>query len=306
MTMSNDPAGGEERKRASSKREDGREAERSDEELTQEVATAAEPWVERLARFGYFAKGVVYIAVGWLSMQAAIGVGGTTTDTEGALSAIFRQPLGPLLLAVVGVGLICYSAWRVGQGLFDFERKGRDLHGLVKRTGYLGSALAYGTLAFTAISQAIGLATTGGRSQEDWTALVLARPAGRYLVIAAGVVLAALAINAAVVALRGLFRRKLKLEEMSEAAEGWASTLAVSGLLARGLVFGLLAIFFVQAGWESDASEAGGLSQVLVAIASQPQGPWLLGATAAGLVAYGLFALVQARYRRISVPQSEE
>lgn len=305
MTMSSDPAGSEERC-AGANREAGSEANQSGEELTQDVATAAEPWVDRLARFGYFAKGVVYIVVGWLSLQAAIGVGGTTTDTEGALAAIFRQPAGPLLLAVVGVGLICYSAWRVGQGLFDFERKGRDLRGLVKRTGYLGSALGYGTLAVTALSQAIGLATSGGRSQEDWTALVLARPSGRYLVIAAGVVLAALAVNAAVVALRGLFRRKLKLEEMSEAAEGWAATLAVSGLLARGLVFGLLAIFFVQAGWEADPSEAGGLSEVLVAIASQPQGPWLLGATAAGLIAYGLFALVQARYRRISVPQAEE
>lgn len=305
MTMSNDRSVNEEGALGRADREGEDTSDQSREEMAQEVATAAEPWVERLARYGHSAKGIVYVVVGWLSLHAAFGVG-YATDTEGALSAIFRQPLGPLLLAVVGVGLVCYSAWRLGQSLFDFERKGRDLRGLVKRTGYLASGFAYGTLAFTALRQAIGLATGGGRTQEDWTALVLAHPAGRYLVIAAGAVLALLAVNAAVVAVRGLFRRKLKLEEMSEAAQGWASTLAVTGLLARGLVFGLLAIFFIQAGWESDPSEAGGLSDVLVAIAGQPQGPWLLGATAAGLVAYGLFALVQARYRRISVPQSED
>jgi hypothetical protein len=263
------------------------------------AARAAAPWVSRLARYGYAAKGSVYIVVGWLALSAALGTGGATTDAEGALRAIFRQPFGALLLLLTGIGLLGYVTWRITQAVFDVEDKGVDARGLLKRLGYLASAVAYSGLALSALRQAIGLAATGGRSQEDWTAWVLVRPFGRWLVIAAGVVLAVLAVNAAVVAVRRLYRRKLKREEMTEAAWRWAGALAVAGLLARGVVFGLLAAFFVQAGWDVDPKSAGGLSDVLVAIATQPQGPWLLGLMAAGLVAYGLYALVEARYRRI-------
>ena len=261
------------------------------------------PWPARFARLGYMAKGTVYVVVGGLAFQAAVGVGGRTTDTEGALTSIFRQPLGPVLLALVALGLFSYAAWRLAQSLLDLERKGRSPKGLVKRTGYLFSGLAYGGLGLSATRQVIGLTTGGGWTEEDWTAFVLGHPFGRWLVAAAGVVLLGLALNAAVVALRPLYARKLKQEEMSEGAEAVSSGLATVGLLARGLVFGLLGVFFIQAGWESDPQEVGGLSDVLIAIASQPQGPWLLGATSAGLIAYGLFALVQARYRRIPLPE---
>lgn len=272
------------------------------EETSKERAVReAAPWVARLARYGYAAKGAVYMVVGWLALQAALGTGGAATDTEGALRAIFRQPLGPLLLLVVGVGLFAYTSWRLTQSLFDVEQKGRAFTGLIKRTGYLASGLAYGGLGVSAVRQAVGLAVGNGRSQEDWTALVLSHSYGRLLVIAAGALLAALAVNAALVALRGLYRRKLELDDMSPALRGWAAWLAVSGLLARGVVFGLLAVFFVQAGWDSEPDQAGGLSDVLVAVAGQPQGPWLLGVMAAGLVAYGLYAEVEARFRRIKL-----
>jgi hypothetical protein len=270
-----------------------------DELAENPAARAAAPWVNRLARYGYAAKGSVYIVVGGLALSAALGTGGATTDAEGALRAIFRQPFGALLLLLTGVGLLGYVTWRFTQAVFDIEEKGVDARGLLKRAGYLASGVAYSSLALSALRQAIGLATSGGRSQEDWTALVLARPFGRWLVIAAGVVLATLAVNAAVIAVRRLYQRKLKREEMTRAAWRWAGGLAVAGLLARGVVFGLLAAFFIQAGWDVDAGQAGGLSDVLVAIAAQPQGPWLLGLMAAGLVAYGLYALVEARYRRI-------
>jgi hypothetical protein len=270
-----------------------------DEAARERATEAVAPWVAKLARYGYAAKGAVYMVVGWLALQAARGSGGAPTDTEGALRAMLRQPLGAVILILVGVGLLAYAAWRLAQGALDVERKGRDLRGLAKRAGYLASGVAYGGLGVTALREAIGLAARGGRTQEDWTALVLANPFGRWLVIGVGAILALLAVNAIVIALRGLYRRKLELQEMTTPVRGWAGALAVTGLLARGVVFGLLAVFFVQAGWEADPGRAGGLSDVLVAVASQSQGPWLLGLMAAGLVAYGLYAEVEARYRRI-------
>lgn len=243
------------------------------------------------------------MVVGGLALQAAVGAGGATTDTEGALRAIIAQPMGVILLMIVGVGLLSYTAWRFVQSIFDIEGKGRDFHGLLKRFGYMASGVAYASLGLSALRQSVGIAAYGGRSQEDWTRLVLSHPFGRWLVFAAGLVLAALAINAAVVALTRMYRRKLMREEMSDAAWRWAATTAVVGLLARGLVFAMVALFFIQAAWERDATEAGGLAQVLVAIASQPQGPWLLGITSAGLVAYGVYVEIEARYRRIPLDE---
>jgi hypothetical protein len=40
---------------------------------------------------------------------------------------------------------------------------------------------------------------------------------------------------------------------------------------------------------------------VLLALERQPLGPWLLGLVALGLMAYGVYMLVEALYRRIVV-----
>ena len=273
-------------------------------DVAKDAVVEAKQWVRWLARFGYAAKGVVYVVVGWLAFSAALGVGGETTDTEGALRSIFRQPAGPFLLTVVGLGLLAYSAWRLAQSLLDVEGKGTGARGLVKRTGYLFSGLAYAGLGWTAITYAIGISTGAGRSQEDWTAIVLAHPFGSWAVFAAGLLLCGLALNAAIVAFGRLFRRKLRERQIRRPLRAPVELLAMVGLLARGTVFGLLGAFFIQAAINFDPSRAGGLSDVLVAIAGAPQGPFLLGLMALGLMAYGLFAMVQARYRKIPRPDS--
>ncbi|MCP3141459.1 DUF1206 domain-containing protein [Pyxidicoccus sp. QH1ED-7-1] len=58
----------------------------------------------------------------------------------------------------------------------------------------------------------------------------------------------------------------------------------------------------MQAAIQADPGEAGGLGEALTALAEQPFGPWLLGAVALGLVAYAVYQLLEARYRRIATP----
>lgn len=269
---------------------------------TKEAQREAAPWVERAARLGYLVKGLVYVIVGTLAVQAAVGSGGRTTGASGALESISRQPFGRVLLIAVAAGLVGYALWRLVQGVFDVEGKGTDGSGLLKRFGYLVSGLAYGGLALEAVRIAVGAASGGdGQSQELWTARVLAAPLGGWLVGAGALVMFALAINAAVVAFGRMYRDKLKLDEMSEPEERLADVTAIAGLLGRGAVFGVIGWFLVQAAWQSDPQEAGSSSEALSAIASGPYGAWLLGAVALGLIAYGGYAMVQARYRRIQI-----
>jgi hypothetical protein len=74
------------------------------------------------------------------------------------------------------------------------------------------------------------------------------------------------------------------------------------GFMARGVVFILIGGFLIVAAWYSSSQEAIGLGGALAKLGSQPYGQVLLGITAAGLLAFGVFGLVQARYRRIDAP----
>src|SRR5215210_8596518 len=69
-----------------------KEAKQQADEVIEEVAS--HPWIERIARFGFATKGAVYMVVGALATMAAIGMGGETTDTRGALQTIDEQPFG--------------------------------------------------------------------------------------------------------------------------------------------------------------------------------------------------------------------
>ena len=98
-----------------------KEAKRQADEVIDDVA--AHPWTERIARFGYAAKGVVYMVVGVLATAAAFGMGGETTDTRGALQAIEEQTFGKFVLGRVAVGLVGYVIWRWIQAIADTDDK---------------------------------------------------------------------------------------------------------------------------------------------------------------------------------------
>ena len=257
-------------------------------------------WVERLARLGYLAKGIVYAIVGVLAVQAAFGAGGQTTDTKGALSAIAAQPFGKFLLALLTVGLIGYVVWRFVQAVQDPEHKGDDAKGWATRLGYAVSSLIYASLAFTAIGLIRGSGGGGGgNSEQDWTARLLAQPFGQWLVGLVGAFVIGLGFYQLYQAYKAKFRKQMKLQEMSPTEETWATRIGRFGLGARGVVFCIIGFFLLQAARQSDASEVRGLDGVLQSLAQQPYGPWLLGIVALGLLAYGIHMAVQARYIRI-------
>jgi hypothetical protein len=257
-------------------------------------------WVERLARLGYLAKGIVYAIVGVLAVQAAFGAGGQTTDTKGALGAIAAQPFGKFLLALLTVGLIGYVVWRFVQAVQDPEHKGDDAKGWATRLGYAVSGLIYASLAFTAIGLIRGSGGGGGgNSEQDWTARLLAQPFGQWLVGLVGAFVIGLGFYQLYQAYKAKFRKQMKLQEMSPTEETWATRIGRFGLGARGVVFCIIGFFLLQAARQSDASQVRGLDGALQSLAQQPYGPWLLGIVALGLVAYGIHMAVQARYIRI-------
>ncbi|HEY9627852.1 MAG TPA: DUF1206 domain-containing protein [Coleofasciculaceae cyanobacterium] len=260
---------------------------------------AANTWVERLARLGFAAKGIVYALVGLLAAQAALGAGGKKTDTQGALQTIVTQPFGQVLLSLIAIGFFGYALWRWVEAAADPDQKGNDAKGILLRCSYAANGLVYGSLALTAVKIVLGTGGGSSNASQDWTALLLAQPFGQWLVGTIGALVIGLGFYQFYEAYKAKFRQKLKLEEMSEAEQTWTVRLGRLGLSARGVVFGVIGFFLIQAARQSNPNQVKGLGGALESLAQQPYGSWVLGIVAIGLIAYGVYYIVQARYRQI-------
>jgi hypothetical protein len=261
--------------------------------------TAANPWVERLARLGFAAKGIVYALVGLLAAQAAFGIGGRKTDTQGALQTIVTQPFGQILLSLVAIGLFGYALWRLVEAVADPDHKGTDVKGILQRCSYVSNGLVYASLALTAVRIVLGAGGSSSNASRDWTARLLAQPFGQWLVGTIGALVIGIGIYQFYEAYKAKFRQKLKLNEMSEVEQAWAIRIGRLGLAARGVVFGVIGFFLIQAARQSNPNQVKGLGGALTSLAQQPYGSWVLGIVAIGLIAYGVYYIVQARYRQI-------
>jgi hypothetical protein len=263
------------------------------------AARQSRDWLVPLGRAGFAAKGLVYLLVGTLAAEAALGVGGDTTDSEGVLVRIVQAPYGSLALGAVAVGLAGYAAWRLLQAALDTEHKGTTLSGWATRLGYGVAGAAYLGLALTAAGLVLGTRDTadGDQAAHDRTAWLLQQPFGRALLLAVALVVIGVGLAQLVIAWRASFVRELR--GLGAADARWVTWAGRLGYAARGVVFGLVGVFLGQAALEAQPEEARGLAGVLAALADEPLGPWLLGLVAVGLAAYGAFLLVEARYRRM-------
>lgn len=270
------------------------------EEVIDKVAVS--PWTEFLARFGYATKGMVYIVVGVLSIMVAVGWGGETTDVRGALQEIETKPFGRTVLGTVAFGLIGYVLWRWVQALADTEHKGKELKGILVRIGYFFSGAVYAGLAFTAGKVLIDVDEPDSSSeiQQYWIARLMQMPAGRFVVGLIGASVIVFGIYQIYKGFKAKFRKRLKLGEMSEEKDTWATWAGRIGYWARGVVFCIVGVFLVLAAVHYDATEAKGLDGVLQALYSNSFGALILGVVAGGLIAYGFYMLVEARYRIIA------
>ncbi len=255
-----------------------------------------------MARFGYAAKGVVYVVMGVLAVLAAVTAGGgSTTDQNGAFQTIEEAPYGQVLLGVVAIGLMGYVLWRSIQAVADPDGEGLDLKGVAKRIGYAGSALIHAFFAFTAANLAAGAGGDWGSSAEEWTGWFLSLPLGWLLVAAIGAGIVGVGLYQIYEAYHAEFEKYLKLGALGDGEHGWIEHGGRFGVAARGVVFVVAGVFLVLAALQSDEQEVRGLGGALAALLEQPFfGNLLLGVVAVGLVAYGLLMFAIARYRRIA------
>lgn len=257
-----------------------------------------ERWTERAARFGLVAQGVSFGLVAWLAIKVALHEGGQTTDRAGALRTIAHHHVGRIVVIALAVGFGAYALWRLFEAFMGRTIERGRKRGIGKRVASLGKAAIYAGLCYAAVRALTGSGGGGGQEQKA-TAGILGWPYGRYLVYAIAIGIAGAALWTLYRGASGSFRKQLKTNEMSPTEIKWTTRIGVVGLLSRAVVFGLIAAFFFKAAHEYNANEANGLDGALRKLAHQSYGSVLLGVVAAGLAAFGVFCLIQARYREV-------
>ena len=270
----------------------GNASQKANRAVSEAASASRSPALQMLARAGYVFIGFVHILVGAIALQIDRGQGGQA-DQSGAIGSLASKPGGPVLLWAGFAACAALALWMLGEAVFAARSETESKKKVQKAASAAGKAVVFGVLSFTFAVFASGGSKSSSQSASDFTAKLMAAPAGVVLLAALGLAI----IGAGVYyAYRGVTRKFMKdLQDPGKArtAVEWIGTV---GYAAKGVVLALVGILIIVAAATADPSKSTGLDGGLKTLGSQPYGVFLLAAVAAGLVAYGLYSMARARY----------
>ena len=256
-------------------------------------------WLYGLSRLGLVVRGLIYFVPGAFALQWALGQHRQLLTQASTIDLIGHQPWGRALLVVVAIGLAGYAIWGMLRAILDPLRRGHSPMGIALRFGYLTSAIAYLGLLIATIRLLAG-SLAHVEQHQDFTVGLLAHPFGRAALVVIGLCwIFGAGLMQVVAGWRRTFEKDLMLEHMSLNERRWATALGRVGLVSRGIVFTIIGVMLVAASLHSQTQSDMGLQGALMQLAHQPFGRTLLGAAGLGLMTFGLFSAMCARWARM-------
>ena len=254
--------------------------------------------LELVARAGLIAYGVVHLLSGWLAVQIAWSASDSkSADTSGALKTLADQPFGKVLLWLVAVGLVALALWQASEVIWGYRNR-EGAKRVRKQVTSGARAIIYAALGVSAASVALGSGSSSSQSQQQATSGVLAWPAGRVIVVVAGLIIIGVGVAQVVKGVKKSFIEEIDTSTMSPVARKGVAQLGQVGYVAKGVALGLVGGLLSYATLTLDRQNQG-LDGAMQTILAQPFGRFLLTAAALGFVAFGVFAILQSRYRRM-------
>ncbi|MFE4105793.1 DUF1206 domain-containing protein [Almyronema epifaneia] len=269
-------------------------------------------WLRSWIRLGYAAKGSVYFVIGLIAVRALLLPGRSVSGTDGALVEILVQPFGRVFLGILCIALLGYVIWRFIQTLLDPEHdKTLSLQRIVQRLGYFTSGASYAGVAYSAFELATGTneVQEGDDAIEDLVTTLFEIPFGEWLIVLGALVVIGIGLSYVYGAINGSYLSEFH-DSADRAIATWVKRIGKVGIAARGTAFLLIGLFIANAAFYHDEDAAGGLSNALQNLRSQPFGFGGLGLIALGFIAYGVYMYFAARYRQFfesppSPPQNQ-
>jgi hypothetical protein len=259
---------------------------------------ADHPVLEFLARAGLAGFGVLHLAVAWVVLLIATGEPAAEGDHSGAFRVLAEQPLGGFLVWGITIGLAAMIVWQaIEAAVGHLDESGRRR--TAERLLSVGRVLLYSLLAWKGYGVAIGEPKSGAQEQKEATAGLLGETGGQFLV---GLIGVAVVVGGGVMIWYGLtrqFERKLRVGQMSATVHRAALTAGKIGYGTKGVAYGTAGVLLVVAAATYSPERSTGLDGALRTLADQPFGSLLLTLIALGFAVYGVFCLVQARYRKV-------
>lgn len=257
--------------------------------------------VTPIARAGLISKGVVYCLLGTLAFMSAFEIGGRS-DEDASKKGVFdliESVGGRWLLGVLALGLFCYAAWR----FIEAFREGRQPKDATKKGSkvirYLFSAIVYFLLALYAANRFFGNGDKGGGDKTQSTVSeLMTKPFGDWLVGLLGLALAITGIYQIYYGISGKYRKHVQDLSLRSTASRNLLRAGTIGYVARGIVWLMLSWLLFRAAFQSDSGQAGDTSKAFHFLEGASFGSYLLGALGLGLVCYGVFNFIRARFER--------
>lgn len=241
-----------------------------------------------LSRLGFAAHGVYYVLLAVLAGLVAAGDDGTDASASGALESVARQPFGRWLLVPIAVGFLAYGVHRVREA-YHGDGWWRLVEG-VRASVWLGlTGLALRTVAGG------GRSGSSGDTEQSVTRAVLELPGGRVLVGAVGLVILGVGAYQGWTALTE--RLDDELEQLDLEERRAVHVLGSVGYAGRAFAYGSVGVFVTLAAIRHDSSSSRGLDGALQELLRGPAGEPMVWAVTVGFLAFGLFRLVESRYR---------
>lgn len=248
------------------------------------------------ARGGFVAYGVVYVVLGWLTGQLALGPSGDQVSQGGAFQQLAEQPLGVVVLWVACAGLAALVVWELIEA-FAGHRRHEGLRRWVGRAGSVGRAGVFAVLSYSAAKAALGDGgSSGGSGTDTYTAKLMSMPFGPWLVGLVGVAILGFAVASIYQGLSDKWRDDFDFEGQTGNVGTALTVLAHVGYGARGVAFGVVGALFLWAALTHDARKSGGLDQALQQVKEAPFGPVLLLVVALGFLCYGVFNIAKVKH----------
>jgi Domain of Unknown Function (DUF1206) len=214
-----------------------------------------------------------------------------------ALKTLADQPFGKVLLWLVAVGLVALALWQASEAIWGYRNR-EGAKRVRKQVTSGAMAVIYAALGVSAASVALGSGASSSESQQQATSGVLAWPGGRVIVVVSELIIIGVGLAHVVKGVKKSFAQEIDTSSMSPVASEGVARLGQIGYIAKGVALGLVGGLLSYATLTFDRQKQG-LDGAMQTILAQPFGRFLLTAAALGFLAFGVFAILQSRYRRM-------